>query len=107
MSAKGRFDPEQLLDARGGQSPGSLELNRTNLALWARAQIGLRLQGASMPPISFSRSPRWPAAWAGLPGSAHSLRCRPGRSAPPAAASGGLSMTAPVGRVGAGVRAAA
>ncbi len=49
MSAKGRFDPEQLLaDARGGRREAlgkALELNRTNLALWARAQIGLRLQG--------------------------------------------------------------
>jgi len=47
MSAKGRFDPEQLLaDARGGRREAlgkALELNRTNLALWARAQIGLRL----------------------------------------------------------------
>ena len=49
MNAKGRFDPEQLLaDARGGrrESLGRvLELNRTDLALLARAQIGLRLQG--------------------------------------------------------------
>ncbi len=49
ISATGRFDPEQLLaDARGGRREAlgkALELNRTNLALWARAQIGLRLQG--------------------------------------------------------------
>ena len=86
MSAKGRFDPEQLLaDARGGRREAlgkALELNRTNLALWARAQIGLRLQGASMPPISFRRHSWMPAATSttfaapatasGLPGCARS-----------------------------------
>ena len=49
MNAKGRFDPEQLLaDARGGRTESLgrvLELNRTNLALLARAQIDLQLQG--------------------------------------------------------------
>ncbi len=49
MNAKGRFDPEQLLaDARGGRTESLgrvLELNRTDLALLARAQIDLRLQG--------------------------------------------------------------
>jgi len=49
MNAKGRFDPEQLLaDARGGRTESLgrvLELSRTDLALLARAQIDLRLQG--------------------------------------------------------------
>ena len=49
MNAPGRFDPEQLLaDARGGRAESLgrvLELNRTELALLARAQIDLRLQG--------------------------------------------------------------
>jgi RNA polymerase sigma-70 factor (ECF subfamily) len=49
MSAKGSFDPEQLLtDALGGRTESLgrvLESNRTDLALLARAQIGLRLQG--------------------------------------------------------------
>jgi RNA polymerase sigma-70 factor, ECF subfamily len=49
MNAKGRFDPEELLaDARSGcaESFGKvLELNRTDLALLARAQVDFRLQG--------------------------------------------------------------
>jgi RNA polymerase sigma-70 factor, ECF subfamily len=49
MSANGRFDPEQLLaEARGGrkESLGKvLELNRAYLALLARTQIDLHLQG--------------------------------------------------------------
>jgi RNA polymerase sigma-70 factor, ECF subfamily len=49
MNAEGRFDPEQLLaDALGGRTESLgrvLELNRTNLALLARAQIDLQLQG--------------------------------------------------------------
>ena len=49
MDAEGRLDPEQLLaDARGGrtESLGSvLEFYRTDLALLARAQIDLGLQG--------------------------------------------------------------
>ena len=49
MNANGRFDPEQLLaDARGGRTESLgrvLELNRTDLAVLARAQIGLHLQG--------------------------------------------------------------
>jgi len=49
MNGNGRFDPEELLaDARNGRREALgkvLELNRTNLALWARAQIGLHLQG--------------------------------------------------------------
>jgi RNA polymerase sigma-70 factor (ECF subfamily) len=49
MNAEGRFDPEQLLaDARGGgpESLGRvLEFYRTDLALLARAQIDLGLQG--------------------------------------------------------------
>jgi RNA polymerase sigma-70 factor, ECF subfamily len=49
MSAKGRFDPELLLaNARGGRRKALgrvLELNRTTVGLWARAQIGPRLQG--------------------------------------------------------------
>jgi hypothetical protein len=43
----GPIRSQQLLaDARGGRREAlgkALELNRTNLALWARAQIGLRL----------------------------------------------------------------
>jgi RNA polymerase sigma-70 factor (ECF subfamily) len=49
MDSKGGFDPEQLLaDARGGLTEPLgrvLELNRADLALLARAQIDLRLQG--------------------------------------------------------------
>ncbi len=49
MNAKGRSDPEQLLaDARGGRTESLgrvLEFYRTDLALLARAQIDLRLQG--------------------------------------------------------------
>ena len=49
MNAKGRFDPEQLLaDARGGRTESLgrvLEFYRTDLALLARAQIDLPLQG--------------------------------------------------------------
>jgi len=49
MNAKGGFDPEELLaDARGGRTESLgrvLELNRTDLALLARAQIHLGLQG--------------------------------------------------------------
>ena len=50
MNAKGGFDPEELLaDARGGRSESLgrvLELNRTDLALLARAQIDLAPPGA-------------------------------------------------------------
>jgi RNA polymerase sigma-70 factor, ECF subfamily len=49
MNAKARFDPEQLLaDALGGRTESLgrvLELNRPDLALLARAQIDLQLQG--------------------------------------------------------------
>ena len=49
MSAQGRLDPEQLLaDACSGRTESLgrvLELNRADLALLARAQIGLQLQG--------------------------------------------------------------
>jgi RNA polymerase sigma-70 factor (ECF subfamily) len=49
MNAKGRFDPEQLLaDARSGRTDSLgrvLEFCRTDLALLARAQIDLKLQG--------------------------------------------------------------
>jgi RNA polymerase sigma-70 factor (ECF subfamily) len=49
MNAKGRFDPEELLeDARGGRAESLgrvLEFYRTDLALLARAEIDLQLQG--------------------------------------------------------------
>jgi RNA polymerase sigma-70 factor (ECF subfamily) len=48
MNADGRIDPEKLLaDARDGRAESLgrvLELSRTDLALLARAQIGLQLQ---------------------------------------------------------------